>query len=196
MCVGAETLVALQMAGSAMGSVMQFQQQQEAADQQNAANAEQRRQLHLQQERDAMDASRARSQQWEQDAAETNQYAQEHRKAFATFDALVGEGAGGVTASRKYASMGIKEGQDLTTLASNSTKARSEISLGENGRAATTNNQIASIRDVKGPSPLGLALQIGGAGLDYERQMKPLRTGNDALQPGVNKGFRTITGGR
>lgn len=190
------TLTALQMAGSVLGSGMQFQQQQEAADAQNAANEEQRRQLRQQQERDAMDSARARSQQWETDAAETNQYAMEHRKAFATFDALVGEGAGGVTAQRKLATMSTQQGQDMATLASNSTKARSEISLGENGRAATTNNQIASIKDVKGPSPLGMALQIGGAGLDYERQMKPLRTGNDALQSGVNKGWRTITGGR
>lgn len=176
----------LQMVGSAVGSFMQSQQQQEAADAQNRANAEQRRQLVEQQARDQMDAARQRSQQWEQDAAEANQYAMEHQRAFATMDALIGEGAGGVTSQRKLASMSIKQGQDLATLASNSTRARSEISLGENGRLQSGNNQIASIRDVKGPSPLGLALSIGGAAMDYKGATTKIGTGTMDVTPSVS----------
>lgn len=168
------TLTLLTFGAQAAQAVLQYNEADEDAKSQNAGNAETRRQLREKQELDAMDASRARSQQWEQDAAETNQYAMEHRKAYATLDALVGEGAGGNTASRKLTTLGIKEGQDLATLAANSTRARSEISLGESGRAASTNNQIASIRDVRRPSPLGAALQIGGAAVNAKQQYNKL----------------------
>lgn len=166
MC-GPAALAVLQVASS----VLQYQQQSEAANQQNQANSIQRQQLRDQQSREQMDASRQRSQQWEQDAAEANAYAAEHRKQFATMDALIGEGAGGVSAQRKFSSMGVKQGQDLATLASNSTNARSEISLGENSRLQSSNNQLASIRDVGQPSILGTALQIGGAAVGYKSGM-------------------------
>lgn len=164
-------LPALQMMGTVASTVLQFSQQQEAASQQNRANEIQRQQIRDSQAREQMDAARQRSQQWEQDAAEANNYAAEHRRQFATLDALIGEGAGGVTAQRRFASMSVKEGQDLATLAANSTNARSEISLSENSRLQSGNNQIASIRDVGQPSVLGAALQIGGAAMGYKSGM-------------------------
>jgi len=154
---------------------MQFQQQSQAADAQAAANAEQKRQIRLQQEQASMDAARQRSQELEQSASETNQYAMEHYKAMASMDAIVGEGAGGVSATRNFASMGIKNGQDLATLGANSTKSQSEISMQEMSAWTSGNNQIASIKAPERPSLLGAALQIGGAAIDYGNTMNKIK---------------------
>lgn len=155
---------------------MQYQQQQEAANRQQAANEETKRQIRLQQEQASMDAARARSQELEQSAAETNQYAMEHNKAMASVDAIVGEGAGGVSATRNIASMGIKNGQDLATLGANHTKQQSEISMQEMASWTSGNNQIASIKEPERPSLLGAALQIGGAAIDYKTKMNKINS--------------------
>ena len=173
------TLLAAHLAITAASVAAQYQAQQEAADRQSAANTEQARQIKESQAQASMDAARQRTQATEQASAEANQYAMEHYKAMASMDAIVGEGASGVSAQRNFASMGVKTGQDFATLASNSNKTQSEISLGESAALKSGNNQLASIRAPERPSLLGAALQIGGATINYKTGMHKL----DGLTP-------------
>lgn len=170
MCADPGTLAVLQLVASGAQAAMQFQAQQDAANAQDAANEIQRKQLMQEREQARMDAERQSQQQYEQSAAEVNQYAAQARRDMASFDALLGEGAGGVTAARKVAAIGIQDGQDYATLAANSTKAQAEIGLNERASINATNQKIAAIRPADRPSLLGTALQIGGAGIKYGMQ--------------------------
>lgn len=165
----------MQLAATAAQAVQQQQAAEAQASAQAQANAITRQNIIQNQDQARMDAERQRSQEYTAAAAEANQYASKARSDLATFDTLLGEGAGGVTAQRKVASLGVQQGDGLATIQNNSTMKRSEISLQEAGAITQGNQQIASIRPVDRPSSIGTALTIAGAGIRYGQQMDAIK---------------------
>lgn len=171
MCLDPGTLAALQLATAATAAVAAYQGQSSMADAQAKGNEIQTKQFLLEADQSRMDAERQRSEQYQAAAAETNRYAAEARANLASYDALLGEGAAGNTAGRKLATVGVQNGENLSTLASNATRVQAEIGMGERSSLNATNQKLASLRPVERPSLAGTALTIAGAGLKYGQQM-------------------------
>jgi hypothetical protein len=153
---------------------MAYKGAQNAADAQDAANRETERQLIAEQGRAVMDGERQAQQQYETAAAETNAYGMEVVKARGAYDALIGEGFGGNSGDRKLATMGIRQGQDLATIASNARKSAAEVQMGTANSVNATGQKFASLRPGDRPSALGAVLQLGGAAIDYKTSMNKI----------------------
>ena len=120
----------------------------------------------VQQNRDAehMDAERQQQQAAEVAAGTTNAHAMQAYKDMASFDAIAGEAGGGVTPQRGAAAMGIQQGQDLATVASNARKTQGEITYSD---IASGNKATQGLASIKQPSLTELGLTIAGAGANY-----------------------------
>lgn len=166
MCLGVETLAAVQLGLTAAGAVASHQAEQDAADKQARA---------IQQQRDAarMDAERQQQQQYEEAAASANAHALQAHKEMAAFDAISLEAGGGATATRGGVAMGIRQGQDLATINANARRAQVEIGMGDLAAGNKAQQQMASIKQ---PSLLQAGLTIAGAGVTYGNTMNKIRS--------------------
>lgn len=174
MCLDPATLAALTLAASAGQAVMAHQSADAQADAQDAQNELTKNILAQEESLTQMDLARQRQQEAENAAAEANAYASQARKDQGELDAILGEGFAGNTAGRKVAAMGIKQGQDVATLTSNSNRVQAELGFATSAASNAKNQKVASLRPGERPSLLGTALTIGGAGLQYGSSMNKI----------------------
>jgi hypothetical protein len=176
MCLEPVTLATLAL--STLSAVGQYEAQSEAADQQERQNENQRKALLMQRDGERMDAERAQQAAYEAAASSTNEHAHQAMKDLAYFDAISGESGGGVTSQRKAAAIGIANGQDQATIASNAQKQQVEIGFGDFASANRAKAGIDAIQSVRKPSLLQAGLTIAGNGLSAytkDQQIKSLK---------------------
>lgn len=157
----AELLTAATAAVSAGSALVQYQSssnQAEVASDMAKTEADERR----------SEGEMQRRQEYEQAASEVNAYQAQAMKERAAVDALLGEYGGGNTANRKLSTLGIQQGQDLATLASNASKKQTELSMSERADLYSIRSKAAA---TPRPSVLGTGLTIASAGLSYGRRM-------------------------
>ena len=177
MCMpGAETLAMLTMAMAAGQAVVAHQAGEAQADAQDAQNELTKNILQQESSLTQMDLARQRQQEGENAAAEANAYAAQALKDQGELDAILGEGFAGNTAGRKTAVIGIQQGQDFATLASNSNRVQAELGFASSAASNATNQKIASLRPGDRPSGLGTALTIAGHGMNYAKTINGLKT--------------------
>ena len=176
MCMpGAETLAMLTLASGAASALASHQAAGASADAQDAQNELTKNLLLQEQSLTQMDLERQRQQERDAAASEANAYASQALKDQGELDAILGEGFAGNTAGRKTAVMGIQQGQDIATLASNSNRVQAELGFASSAASNATSQRIASLRPADRPSKFGTALTIAGHGLTYSKTMSNLK---------------------
>lgn len=184
MCLGAETLLAVSAAMTAMQAAASYSAQSDAADKQDQKNKIDRQNLQSQRDTERMDAERAQQQAQEEAASSVNSHAHAAFKDMASFDAIASEAGGGVTSDRARAALGIAQGQDLATITSNARKQQAEIGFGDLASASRQTQANASIQSVQRPSLLQAGLTIAGAGVKYQTDMNKLRASTGSKSDG------------
>lgn len=175
MCLATTTLMAISAAMTAASAAAQYSSAQDAANKQEEANNNKRQALDQQRDGERMDLERQQQAEQEAAAAAGNAHAMQATKDMASFMAIAGESGGGASAGRGAAAIGIQNGQDMATLASNSRKQQVEIGMGD---FASRNRAItgkAAIQAVAQPSLLQSALTIGGAATRYGTDMNKIK---------------------
>lgn len=171
MCLDPASLALASLALSATSAVTSYVAQGKAADNQAKAINQQNQATH-------MDAERQAGQQYEQASGEVNAQAMQARRDAAAYGAIVGEGGSGVSAQRRYAAIGIQNGQDLATIQSNATHGQQETAI---GAMASTNKASQQLASISQPSLLQAGLTIGSAAANYGTAMNRIK--NPSLYP-------------
>jgi predicted flap endonuclease-1-like 5' DNA nuclease len=167
-------MAAMSLAAQAASSVMQYQGQKAQADYTNKANDIAKKEYADQQAERHAEELRSQQEAYESSQSEANAYQDQAMKERASLDALLGEYGGGVSADRRLASLGIREGQDLATLKSNATKQQQAIGMGSRADQHSLAVQAASLRPAERPSALGAGLTIASAALNYGQRMNTI----------------------
>jgi len=178
MCLPVPVLMLLASSASA---IAQHQAASDAAD--NQAKA-------IQQTRDLerMDATRQQQLAYEAAAGEANAHAMQANKDMASFEALAGESGGGLSMTRGLTTMGIQNGQDMATLASNSRTKGGDIAMGDIASGVRATSSMASVQR---PSSLQTGLTIAGAAMKYRNDMDRM-SGGKAFQGGTTEATSTV----
>ena len=174
MCLATTTLMAISAAMTAASAAAQYSSAQDAANKQEEANNNKKKALDQQLDGERMDLERQQQAEQEAAAAAGNAHAMQATKDMASFMAITGESGGGVSAGRGAAAIGIQNGQDMATLASNSRKKQVEIGMGDFASRNRNASSKAAIQSVAQPSLLQAGLTIAGAGVNYQKEANAL----------------------
>ena len=157
MCLDPTGLSYVALAMAVAGAGVAYKTQSDTADNQEKAAL---------QEADLKrsDNDRQAQQLAEQQAAEANALAARQREDTAAFDVIAGENGGGVTAQRTLATIGIKQNQDIKTLASNARNQSGELGY---QRAAIGTQMGSKLASISQPSLAQLGRSIGSAASNY-----------------------------
>lgn len=150
---------------SAASAAQAHQGQKAQADYQNKANDIAEKQFGIEADLQRMDAERMREQERQQAASEVNAYEADAMRDAAHLDAMVGEMGGGNTADRKLTTLGMRQGQDLATMADNATRKQTELGFQESAGLASTRSKVTQLRPGVGPSNGALALSLASTAL-------------------------------
>lgn len=165
MCTGIEILMIASAVASAASAAQAHQAQKAQANYTNKANAIAEKQIETEADMQRMDAERQRSQETQQAASEVNAYQLDAMRDRSSMETLLGETGGGGTADRRLTTLGVRQGQDLATMASNATHRQSELGFQESAGLASTRSKVTQLRPGVAPSKAGLALDIAGIAL-------------------------------
>lgn len=168
-------LAALTFATGAASAAMSHQAAKAQANAHNAENEQARKAFALEEALAQMDIARGQQQQYEADASEANDYASAALREWGEANALLGEGFAGNTGSRRLATVGIRQGQDMATLNSNSMRRRGELGFASMAASNSAQQKTASLRPADQPSKFGTALTIAGHGLTYAKTLNDLK---------------------
>lgn len=183
MCLDPATIAILTLAAQAGGAVMQHQAGQAQADAQDSANEQARKAFAQEEEMARLDVARQRQQEYEAAAEEANSYASAARREMASWEAMLGEAGGANGAGRRLATIGIDQGRNTATLATNATRAQAELGYSERAAAVNAQQKLTSLRAPDRPSLLATGLQIGSAALQYGGRMNDIKNPRTPLPP-------------
>lgn len=150
-------LAAIALATSTYATIQAHNIQQDAANKQGEA-------IKLTRDLARMDAEREQQQAAEVAAAEANEHSMQAMKDMAAFDAIAAETGGGVSMQRGSVAIGVQNGQDMATVASNARRTQTEIGMGDLAAGTRAQQRLAAIQR---PSSTLTALTIAGHGVDY-----------------------------
>jgi hypothetical protein len=165
MCTGVELLMIASAVASAASAAQAHQAQKAQADYQNKANAIAEKQIGVEADMQRMDAERQREQERQQATSEANAYQLDATRERSHLDTLIGEQGGGNTGNRQLTALGVRQGQDYATMASNASNKQAELGFQESATLNSTRSKVTQLRPGVGPSGSSLALSLASTAL-------------------------------